>query len=84
MPGVCLQHYVSASSRSNWLHLMARRSRARGGKITGAGGGGFLLLYCEPNWQAEVRKPLTGDDPIIDSDDSVGSRWIFVSTAARR
>jgi D-glycero-alpha-D-manno-heptose-7-phosphate kinase len=29
------------------LYDLARRHGATGGKITGAGGGGFLLLYCE-------------------------------------
>ena len=31
---------------------------AIGGKITGAGGGGFLLLYCEENKKPKVRKAL--------------------------
>jgi D-glycero-alpha-D-manno-heptose-7-phosphate kinase len=29
-----------------------------GGKITGAGGGGFLLLYCEPDLQPGVTTAL--------------------------
>jgi D-glycero-alpha-D-manno-heptose-7-phosphate kinase len=29
------------------LYLSARREGAIGGKITGAGGGGFMLLYCD-------------------------------------
>jgi D-glycero-alpha-D-manno-heptose-7-phosphate kinase len=29
-----------------------------GGKITGAGGGGFLLLFCEPQYQDRVRQAL--------------------------
>ena len=32
---------------------------ALGGKITGAGGGGFLLLYCPPERQADVIEELT-------------------------
>ena len=31
---------------------------AVGGKIVGAGGGGFLLFYCEPQNQAKVRKAM--------------------------
>lgn len=31
-----------------------------GGKILGAGGGGYLLLYCEQNNQKNVRKALQG------------------------
>jgi len=36
------------------LYRLARDRGALGGKITGAGGGGFLLLYCEPRYQPEV------------------------------
>jgi D-glycero-alpha-D-manno-heptose-7-phosphate kinase len=31
---------------------------ALGGKLLGAGGGGFLLFYCEPSRQNEVRRAL--------------------------
>ncbi len=31
------------------LYIKALKNGALGGKITGAGGGGFLLLYCEEN-----------------------------------
>jgi D-glycero-alpha-D-manno-heptose-7-phosphate kinase len=40
------------------LYSLATRHGALGGKITGAGGGGFLLLYCEADHQAEVREAM--------------------------
>ncbi|MGB8064579.1 MAG: hypothetical protein WCF26_22010 [Candidatus Sulfotelmatobacter sp.] len=40
------------------LYSLARRHGALGGKITGAGGGGFLLLYCEPDLQSDVREAM--------------------------
>jgi D-glycero-alpha-D-manno-heptose-7-phosphate kinase len=40
------------------LYSLATRNGALGGKITGAGGGGFLLLYCEPDHQAAVRDAM--------------------------
>lgn len=40
------------------LYEIAMRNGASGGKITGAGGGGFLLLYCEPEFQEPVRSAL--------------------------
>jgi D-glycero-alpha-D-manno-heptose-7-phosphate kinase len=40
------------------LYQTARRAGALGGKITGAGGGGYLLLYCPRHKQDEVRTAL--------------------------
>jgi D-glycero-alpha-D-manno-heptose-7-phosphate kinase len=37
---------------------VARDAGASGGKICGAGGGGYLLLACEPDRHAEVRTAL--------------------------
>jgi D-glycero-alpha-D-manno-heptose-7-phosphate kinase len=41
------------------LYDAARDAGAIGGKITGAGGGGFLLLFCRPRHQPNVRAALT-------------------------
>ncbi len=40
------------------LYQLARKSGATGGKIAGAGGGGFLLLYCPPEGQERLRQAL--------------------------
>lgn len=40
------------------LYTAARNAGAIGGKITGAGGGGFLLLYCPFEKQDDVRAAL--------------------------
>lgn len=42
------------------LYTAACRSGALGGKIAGAGAGGFLLLYCPPHKQDDVRNALSG------------------------
>lgn len=47
-----------SNSRIDALYEIARRNGALGGKITGAGGGGFLLLYCEEREQPDVREAL--------------------------
>lgn len=39
-------------------YAAAREAGAVGGKISGAGGGGFLLLYCPPGRQQHVRDRL--------------------------
>ena len=44
--------------RINEMYESALRNGALGGKITGAGGGGFLLLFCEPQHQHKVREAL--------------------------
>ncbi len=49
-----------SSSRIDNLYRLARENGAVGGKITGAGGGGFLLLYCERQCQDAVRRALEG------------------------
>ncbi|HDY67916.1 MAG TPA: GHMP kinase [Candidatus Scalindua sp.] len=40
------------------IYQAARKAGALGGKICGAGGGGFLLLYCPVEQQSQVRKAL--------------------------
>ncbi len=45
--------------RINDLYQLARDNGALGGKITGAGGGGFLVVYVEEHRQ-KVRKALEG------------------------
>lgn len=47
-----------ATSRIDEVYTDARSAGAIGGKITGAGGGGFLLLYCTPEHQDAVRAVL--------------------------
>jgi D-glycero-alpha-D-manno-heptose-7-phosphate kinase len=47
-----------SNSRIDALYDLALENGALGGKITGAGGGGFLLLYCEPPRQQDVRRAL--------------------------
>ena len=34
------------------------KNGALGGKLLGAGGGGFLLFYCEPDKQEQLRVAL--------------------------
>jgi D-glycero-alpha-D-manno-heptose-7-phosphate kinase len=46
--------------RINEMYESALRNGALGGKITGAGGGGFLLLFCRPQHQGDVRKSMEG------------------------
>lgn len=47
-----------SSSVIDEMYTAARGAGALGGKITGAGGGGFLLLYCRKDNQTSVRSAL--------------------------
>jgi len=50
-----------STPRIDELYSLARQHGTVGGKITGAGGGGFLLLYCEAANQAAVREAMRGE-----------------------
>ncbi len=52
------------------IYQAARDAGALGGKILGAGGGGFVLLFVEPERQASVRERLKD---LISVDFTVGS-----------
>ena len=56
----------------------ALRAGAIGGKILGAGGGGFLLLYCEKEHQNKVREQMSGLKEIPFSFEPQGSKIIYV------
>jgi D-glycero-alpha-D-manno-heptose-7-phosphate kinase len=49
---------ITEGTIADRLYEEARSHGAIGGKLMGAGGGGYLLLYCETHRQHEVRKAL--------------------------
>jgi len=49
---------ITAGTRADLLYETARKHGAIGGKLLGAGGGGYLLLYCDTSRQQEVRRGL--------------------------
>ena len=59
------------------LYSTALDAGATGGKLLGAGGGGFLLLYVKPDQQARVREALSGVYEMKFSFDTAGSRIIY-------
>lgn len=61
----------------NRIYEMARRAGAMGGKITGAGGGGFLLLYCPESAQRNVRSALHDLSELPFELERDGSKVIF-------
>jgi len=59
------------------MYQTALRAGALGGKISGAGGGGFLLLYCEPQNHDRVRQALSGYREMPFNLETDGSKVIF-------
>lgn len=49
---------ISAGTIADLLYEQALQLGALGGKLLGAGGGGYLLLYCEMSRQPQVRRAL--------------------------
>ena len=57
----------------------AQKAGAAGGKILGAGGGGFLLVFCEEKFQNNVRHALSDLKEVSLSFEPQGSKIIYVS-----
>ncbi len=49
-----------SNSEIDKIYERGIKAGASGGKILGAGGGGFILFYCEPEKQESLRKELKG------------------------
>lgn len=59
------------------IYERARKAGAMGGKITGAGGGGYLLLFCKPEHRYSVQKALSSLSELPFSLEMDGSKVIF-------
>jgi D-glycero-alpha-D-manno-heptose-7-phosphate kinase len=58
----------------------ARKAGAVGGKLLGAGSGGFLIFYVEPDFQRKVEEALHPLEKVKFEFDNSGSRIIFAKT----
>lgn len=47
-----------SNSNIEEIYNAAKKSGATGGKISGAGGGGFMIFYCPDNTRHQVIKTL--------------------------
>ncbi|MBI1839708.1 MAG: kinase [Verrucomicrobia bacterium] len=59
------------------IYERARAAGALGGKITGAGGGGFLLLFAPPRHHTHIREKLDGLLHVPFNFDTGGTQVIF-------
>jgi D-glycero-alpha-D-manno-heptose-7-phosphate kinase len=53
----CLAGKIS-DAKLDSIYNRALKAGASGGKLLGAGGGGFFLFYCEPRYQDKLRQSL--------------------------
>jgi D-glycero-alpha-D-manno-heptose-7-phosphate kinase len=63
----------------NTCYESARRAGAIGGKLLGAGGGGFLLFYVEKQNQDRVRQALADLQELPFRFEPQGSKIIYIS-----
>ena len=66
------------------LYQTAKRAGARSGKLLGSGGGGFLLLFCDPAYQADVVDAHQGCVPVPFSIEPHGSQIVYYRTESAR
>jgi len=66
-----------SNERIDAMYETARRAGALGGKLTGAGGGGFLLLYVPYECQNEVRTVLSSLQELPFRLEADGTKVIF-------
>jgi len=66
-----------SNGRIDEMYDAARRAGARGGKITGAGGGGFLLLYAPYEKHGSVREAMAGLQELPFRLEKDGTKVIF-------
>lgn len=59
------------------MYALAKENGALGGKILGAGGGGFMLLYVQPECQAKVKKAMQEYRQVEFDFEPEGSRIVF-------
>ncbi len=71
-----LSEKVSTSDIDS-MYEAAMKAGALGGKLLGAGGGGFVLFYVEPHRQAQVRQALNKLLEIPIKFENLGSQIIF-------
>ena len=69
--------HLTSNTRVDEIYEAARSAGALGGKLTGAGGGGFMLLFAPPHRHEAIRESLRGLPYVPVTFESSGSQVIF-------
>lgn len=67
---------ISTPQIDEW-YAIAKKQGAAGGKVLGAGGGGFLLLYAEPKFHVQIKKALDDLIPLDFGFEPKGSKIVY-------
>jgi D-glycero-alpha-D-manno-heptose-7-phosphate kinase len=76
-------HSVISSELVDAMYGRAKAAGALGGKLLGAGGGGFLLVFVPPERQAAVRDALAGHALLLPRLGASGAEIIFDARPTR-
>lgn len=68
-----------SNEKINFMYEKAKSAGASGGKILGAGGGGFLMLYVDEDRQENVRNALSDYQSIDMRFEPQGSKIIYIN-----
>lgn len=71
-----LANTITTPQIDGW-YALAKKHGAAGGKVLGAGGGGFLLLYAEPQYHLRIKKALHNLIPLDFRFGPKGSRIVY-------
>lgn len=74
-----LTHMIS-SNEIDAIYETARKAGALGGKLLGAGGGGFILLFACPSTQPKIKERLKNLIHVPFSFEKLGSQVVMYST----
>ncbi len=69
-----------SNSKIDAIYEKAMRSGALGGKLLGAGGGGFILFFAPPEFQSSIKQKLKDFLYVPFGFESLGSQVILYST----
>jgi D-glycero-alpha-D-manno-heptose-7-phosphate kinase len=67
-----------SENKIDFYYDVAKKNGAIGGKLLGAGGGGFLMFYCEQMDQDKLRRSLNGLKEYTFKFESSGTKVIYV------
>ena len=71
-----------SSTHIDDLYATAVKAGAVGGKLLGAGGGGFVLLFAQPSSKDKIRSKLKGLLEVPFKFENLGSQVIFINPTA--